>query len=86
LRFSNLVDEFTRNVGEIMIESNNQYWLSRVRGCWVRRRAKAKCAAASSALSVLSAMALQSAPATAEEYAGTQSVEILGTLGIGWRF
>ena len=63
-----------------MSESNTPYSLSRVRRCWVRPFAKTltKYAAAGSALSVLVALTLQSAPAVAEERAGTQSVEIFG--------
>jgi opacity protein-like surface antigen len=61
-----------------MSESNTQSCLSRVHGRWVRLFAKIKCAAASSALSVLTAMTLRSAPAAAQEQAGTQSVEIFG--------
>ena len=61
-----------------MFESNTQYCLSRVRGCWVRPFARMRYAAASSALSVLAALMLQSRPAIAQEQAGTQSVEIFG--------
>jgi len=61
-----------------MFESNTQYCLSRVHGCWVRPFARMKYAAASSALSVLAALALQSTPTVAQEQAGTQSVEIFG--------
>jgi opacity protein-like surface antigen len=61
-----------------MFESNTQYCLSRVHGSWVRPFARMKYAAASSALSVLAALTLQSAPAVAQEQAGTQSVEIFG--------
>jgi opacity protein-like surface antigen len=61
-----------------MIESNTQYCLSRVQSCWVRPFAKMKLVAVSSALSVLTALALRSAPAAAQEQAGTQSVEIFG--------
>jgi opacity protein-like surface antigen len=49
-----------------------------VRGFWVRAVGKIKYAAASSALSVLTALTLRSAPAAAQEQAGTQSVEIFG--------
>jgi opacity protein-like surface antigen len=61
-----------------MFESNTQYCLSRVHGCWVRPFARMKYAAASSVLSVLAALALQSTPTVAQEHAGTQSVEIFG--------
>jgi len=61
-----------------MIETNTRGCLSRVTGCWVRPFAKMKFVAASSALSVLTALALRSAPAAAQEQAGTQSVEIFG--------
>src|SRR5882762_2309888 len=61
-----------------MSESNTHYCLSRVHGCCVQPFAKMKYAAASSALSVLVALTLQSAPAVAQEQARTQSVEIFG--------
>jgi hypothetical protein len=61
-----------------MSESNTQYGLSRVQGCWVHPFAKIKYAAATSALSVVAALTLQSEPAVAQEQAGTQSVEIFG--------
>jgi opacity protein-like surface antigen len=46
------------------------------RACWLKRLTKS--AAAGFSLSVLAALALQSAPAVAEEQARTQSVEIFG--------
>jgi opacity protein-like surface antigen len=61
-----------------MIESNTHFCLSRLQDCWARPFAKIKYAATSSALSVLTALTLQSAPATAQEHAGSQSVEIFG--------
>jgi len=61
-----------------MSESNTQYGLSREPDCPLHRFAKVKYAAVSSALSVLAALTLQSAPAVAQEHAGTQSVEIFG--------
>ena len=61
-----------------MSESNTHYCPSRVHGCCVQPFAKMKYAAASSALSVLVALTLQSAPAVAQEQARTQSVEIFG--------
>jgi opacity protein-like surface antigen len=61
-----------------MIESNTQYRLSDAHGGAVHRFAKMKYAAAGSALSVIAALTLQSAPAVAQEHAGTQSVEIFG--------
>jgi opacity protein-like surface antigen len=61
-----------------MFASNSQYRLSREQGCCVRPFARMKYAAASSALSVLAALTLQSAPTVAQEQAGTQSVEIFG--------
>ena len=62
-----------------MFESNTQYCLSRrVHGCRVRPFVRMKYAAASSALSVLAALALQSTPTVAQEQVGTQSVEIFG--------
>jgi opacity protein-like surface antigen len=61
-----------------MSESNARCRLSRVHGCWVHPFAKMKYAAASSALSVLAALTLQSAPAMGQEQARTQSVEIFG--------
>jgi hypothetical protein len=60
-----------------MSESNIQSCLSRVHGRWVRLFAKIKYAAASSALSVVTAMTLRTAPAAGQEQAGTQSVEIM---------
>jgi opacity protein-like surface antigen len=61
-----------------MIESDTQYCLSRVHDYRVRPASKMKYAAAGAALSVLTALTLQSAPATAQEHAGSQSVEIFG--------
>jgi hypothetical protein len=87
-----------------MSESNIQYRLSRVHGGWVRPFVKnfIKHVAASSVLSVLAALTLESARAVAQEQARAQSVEIFGgeqfgdsnqhlntsetTLGSGWRF
>jgi hypothetical protein len=59
-----------------MSESNTQYCLSHVQDGRIHRFAKMKYAAASSALSVLAALTLQSAPAVAQEHADTQSVLI----------
>src|ERR1700722_9537615 len=61
-----------------MSESTSQHRLSRVHGRWVRLFVKIKFAAASSALSVLTALTLRSTAAVAQEQAGTQSVEIFG--------
>jgi hypothetical protein len=61
-----------------MSESTSQHLLSRVHGRWVRLFVKIKFAAASSALSVLTALTLRSTAAVAQEQAGTQSVEIFG--------
>jgi opacity protein-like surface antigen len=61
-----------------MFESNTQYCLSRVHGSWVRPFARMKCAAAGSALSVLAALTLHSAPTVAQEQTPTQSVEFFG--------
>ena len=61
-----------------MFDSNTEYSLSRVYGFGVRPLSKMKYAAANSALSVLAALTLQSAPAVAQEQARTQSVEIFG--------
>ncbi len=61
-----------------MSEPNTQYSLSRAHGCGVHRFTTMKYAAASSALSVLAALTLHSAPAVAQEQARTQSVEIFG--------
>jgi opacity protein-like surface antigen len=61
-----------------MSESTSQNRLSRVHGRWVRLFVKIKFAAASSALSVLTALTLRSTAAVAQEQAGTQSVEIFG--------
>ena len=55
-----------------MFEPNTQYCLSRVRDCWVRPFARMRYAAASSALSVLAALMLQSRPTIAQEQAGTR--------------
>jgi opacity protein-like surface antigen len=63
-----------------MSTSNAQCRLSRVHGGWVRPFAKnfMKHVAASSVLSVLAALTLESARAVAQEQARTQSVEIFG--------
>jgi opacity protein-like surface antigen len=61
-----------------MIESSNQYSHFRVHGSRVHPFANMKYAAAGSALLAMAALTLQSAPAVAEEQAGTQSVEIFG--------
>ena len=61
-----------------MFESNTQYCLSRVHGCWVRPFARMKYAAVGFALSVLAALTLHSAPTVAQEQTRTQSVEIFG--------
>ena len=61
-----------------MFESNTQYCLSRVHGSWVRSFARMKYAAAGSALSVLAALTLHSAPTVAQEHTLTQSVEVFG--------
>ncbi len=61
-----------------MFESNTQYCLSRVHGSWVRPFARMKYAAAGSALSVLAALTLHSAPTVAQEHTLTQSVEVFG--------
>src|SRR3984957_14821292 len=61
-----------------MSESTSQHRLSRVHGRWVRLFVKIKFAAASSALSVLTALTLRSTAAVAQEQAGKQSVEIFG--------
>src|SRR6266850_7413347 len=61
-----------------MFESNTQYCLSRAHGSWVRPFARVKYAAAGSALSVLAALTLHSAPTVAQEHTLTQSVEVFG--------
>ena len=63
-----------------MFESNTQYCLSRLHCGWVRPFAKnfMQHVAASSVLSVLAALTLESARAVAQEQARTQSVEIFG--------
>ncbi len=61
-----------------MFESNTQYCLSRAHGSWVRPFARMKYAAAGSALSVLAALTLHSAPTVAQEHTLTQSVEVFG--------
>ncbi len=61
-----------------MFESNTEYCLSRVHGCWVRPFARMKYAAVGFALSVLAALTLHSAPTVAQEQTRTQSVEIFG--------
>ena len=63
-----------------MSKSNVRYRLSRVYGGWVRPFSKnfMQHVAASSILSVLAALTLESARAVAQEQARTQSVEIFG--------
>jgi opacity protein-like surface antigen len=61
-----------------MFESITKNALSRPQGGWTRPFTQMKNAVASSALSVLTALTMHSNPATAQERAGSQSVEIYG--------